>query len=103
SELSIQEMNGSADAGGHVHQIAVAAKQQIKSLDETVWAINPRNDTLADLIGYIGDFTVESLRDMGIECHLDLPVDPADVPIPSEVRHSLFLTVKEAINNVLRH
>jgi signal transduction histidine kinase len=103
SQLSLQEMNGSAEAGGHVHQIAAAAKQQIKSLDETVWAINPRNDTLADLIGYIGDFMVESLRDTGIECHLDLPIDPPDVPLPSEVRHSLFLAVKEAINNVLRH
>jgi signal transduction histidine kinase/ligand-binding sensor domain-containing protein len=102
SELSMQELNGSPQTAS-VRQIATTAKQQMKSLDETVWAINPRNDTLADLIDYISSFAVQSLRDAGVKCQVDLPDQPPDVPVPSEVRHSLFLAVKEAINNVLRH
>jgi signal transduction histidine kinase/ligand-binding sensor domain-containing protein len=103
SELSLQDHAAPEKVGGRVKQIASTAKQQIKSLDETVWAINPRNDTVADLIDYIAHFAVESLRDAGVECHLDLPDDPPEWVVPSEVRHSLFLAVKEAINNALRH
>jgi signal transduction histidine kinase/ligand-binding sensor domain-containing protein len=87
----------------HLRQIASTAKQGMRSLDETVWAINPRNDTLADLIDYVGQFVVESLRAAEIRCHLNLPDHPPQRTIPSEARHHLFLAVKEAINNVLRH
>jgi signal transduction histidine kinase len=75
----------------------------MKSLDETVWAVNPRNDTLPHLIDYIGQFAMEFLRTAGIGCTLDLPPHPPDWPVPADVRHHLFLCVKEALNNVVRH
>jgi len=103
SELMTQSQFAPDEVTGHVRQVASTAKQQIKALDETVWAINPRNDTVPDLIDYIAHFAVESLRAVGIECILDLPDDPPDLPVPSENRHHLFLVVKEAINNVMRH
>src|SRR5207249_11558451 len=88
---------------GQLRQIAATAKQGIKSLDETVWAINPRNDTLADMIDYLGEFVVQSVRAAGIRCELSLPDHPPTLAVPSEVRHNLFLAVKEAVNNSLRH
>ncbi len=101
SELSMQANDDLPD--DHVAQIATTAKQQIKSLDETVWAINPNNDTLADLIDYVGQFAVRTLGDANIRCQLDLPDDPPELSMPAEVRHNLFMVVKEALNNVLRH
>ena len=101
SELMAQ--SSPDETNGHLRQIALTAKQQIKSLDETVWAINPRNDTVVGLIDYIGHFAVESLRAANIRCQIDLPEDLPDRVVPAEVRHSLFLIVKEAINNVMRH
>jgi signal transduction histidine kinase/ligand-binding sensor domain-containing protein len=84
-------------------QIATAARQVIKSLDETVWAINPRNDTLPNLIDYLGQFAVEFLRTARIRCRVDLPAHPDDHAVSTEMRHNLFLVVKEALNNVVRH
>jgi signal transduction histidine kinase/ligand-binding sensor domain-containing protein len=103
SELSTRDHVAIDEIGGNIRQIASTAKQGIKSLDETVWAINPRNDTVPDLIDYISHFTKESLRVAGILCHLNLPDDPPELIIVSEVRHGLFLVVKEAVNNILRH
>jgi signal transduction histidine kinase len=75
----------------------------LKSLDEIVWAINPRNDTLPDLISYLGQHAVEFLRAAGIACLVDLPDNPQDIPVASAVRHHVLLVVKEALTNIVRH
>jgi len=43
-------------AGERIEKMASTARQAVKSLDEIVWAVNPRNDTLAHLIDYTGQF-----------------------------------------------
>ncbi|HEV3415195.1 MAG TPA: two-component regulator propeller domain-containing protein [Pirellulales bacterium] len=103
SDLTMLEQLPADELDSQLRQIAATARQGIKSLDETVWAINPRNDTLPDVIDYLGQFAVQSVRSAGIHCRLDLPDHPPALPVPAEVRHSLFLAVKEAVNNVLRH
>jgi signal transduction histidine kinase/ligand-binding sensor domain-containing protein len=87
----------------HAQQSLVMARQAIKSLDETVWAVNPRNDTLAHLMNYIGEYAVEFLQTAGIRCRVDLLTNPPQRLVPSEVRHNLFLAIKEALNNIVRH
>src|SRR4030095_9788844 len=74
-----------------------------KSLDDAVWAINPRNDSLPQLINYLGESAVEFLRTAGIRCHVDLPEHPPDWVMAAETRHHLSLVVKEALNNIARH
>jgi signal transduction histidine kinase len=99
-------MQDERDAGkttANAQQVSSAARQVIKALDETVWAVNPRNDTLAHLIDYIGQFAVEFLRTAGIRCYVDLPARADKRPVSAEIRHNLFLVVKEALNNVVRH
>jgi signal transduction histidine kinase/ligand-binding sensor domain-containing protein len=103
SDLASHEQVSPDEFESQLKQIAGTAKQGIKSLDETVWAINPRNDTLPDVIDYLGQFVMQSVRSAGIRCELDLPDNPPPVPVASEVRHNLFLAVKEAVNNALRH
>jgi signal transduction histidine kinase len=75
----------------------------IQALDETVWAVNPHNDTLPYLIDYIGQSAVEFLRAADIRCRADLPPRPPERVISAEVRHNLFLAMKEALHNVVRH
>lgn len=87
----------------HVRQISSVTLQATDALDEIVWAINPRNDTLPHLIDYLGQFAVEFLRTAGIRCRVDLPDHPAAKPVPAEIRHNLFLVLKESLNNVVRH
>jgi signal transduction histidine kinase/ligand-binding sensor domain-containing protein len=103
SDMTQQDRLAPDELDEQLEQIASTARQGIKSLDETVWAINPRNDTLADLIDYIGHFVMQSLRSAQIKCELDLPEQTPELMLPSEVRHALFLVVKEAVNNILRH
>jgi len=87
----------------HIQQISSTARQATDALDEIVWAINPRNDTLPHLVNYLGQFTVEFLRAAGIAYRIDLPDFPPLKPVSAEVRHNLFLVVKESLNNIVCH
>ncbi len=103
SELAHQDMSTPQKASGHVDKISTTARQVMKSLDEIVWAVNPRNDTLPHLVDYLGQFTLDFLRAPGIRCRLDLPEHPPALNVPADIRHNLFLAVKEALNNIVKH
>jgi signal transduction histidine kinase len=84
-------------------KISSTARQAVKSLDEIVWAVNPRNDSLAQLIDYTGQFAVDYLRAAGVRCLLDVPDQVPPRELPSNVRHDVFLVVKEALQNIVKH
>jgi ligand-binding sensor domain-containing protein/signal transduction histidine kinase len=88
---------------GHVQKSLSAARDAIQSLDETVWAVNPNNDTLPHLVNYIGEYAVGFLDTAGIRCRLDLPEQLPPQAVSTETRHHLFLAIKEGLNNVVRH
>lgn len=87
----------------HLRAISASAMEVTDSLDEIVWAVNPRNDTLPHLIDYIARYAVEFLRTAGVRCLTELPEDPPAGSVPAEIRHNVFLALKEALNNVARH
>lgn len=87
----------------HINEISSAARQATDALDEIVWAINPRNDTLPHLINYLGQFTADYMRTAGIRCRVDLPENPPAKSVSAEVRHNIFLAIKESLNNIVRH
>lgn len=103
SRLATRETSSPEAASGQIREISETAQQLMRSLDETVWAVNPRNDELPHLIDYMAHYAVKFLRVAGIECLLELPDDPPAVPVSAEVRHHVYLAVKEALNNIVRH
>jgi signal transduction histidine kinase len=72
-------------------------------MDEIVWAVTPGNDTLEKFTAFIGQFVQNFLKPTGIACRLALPVELPDLPMEATVRHHLYLLVREALNNVIRH
>jgi signal transduction histidine kinase len=103
SGMAQRENGEPAKTAEHLRQISQSATEVTDSLDEIVWAVNPRNDTLPHLIDYVGKFAIEFLRTAGIESEVDLPERPPERSVPAEVRHNFFLGIKEALNNVVRH
>jgi signal transduction histidine kinase/ligand-binding sensor domain-containing protein len=86
-----------------IGKMSATARQAIKSLDEIVWAVNPRNDTLAHLIDYASQFAFGYLRLAGIRVRLDFPKQILPRELPTDLRHNIFLAVKEALHNIVKH
>lgn len=84
-------------------RISQTAENTIRSLDEIVWAVNPKDDTLESLANYLGRFAHEHLDLAGISCRLDIPTVLEPVEVSAESRHNLLLATREALQNVVRH
>jgi signal transduction histidine kinase len=83
--------------------IALASREVLQSLDEIVWAVNPRNDSLEHVASYIGQYTQDYFHRTGIECELAIPAEFPFCPLSSQTRHHLFLATHEALTNILKH
>ena len=106
SVMADAESSQQDDLEGMRNRLAVirAVAQEItRSMDETVWAINPRNDTLESMLRYLVDYAGEFLLSAGLRLRLDLPQQTPAWFLSSALRHDLFLAFKEALNNIVKH
>jgi signal transduction histidine kinase len=87
----------------HAGKIVTSARAGVQALDEIVWAVNPENDTLDGLVGYLNQYANQFFEGTNVKCRLEMPARLSRLTLPAEVRHDLFLVVKEALNNVLKH
>ncbi len=87
----------------HAVKLMQSADQTVRALEEIVWAVRPRSDSLQSLVDYIAHFANELFEGTATRCRLDLPHDLPARPLPPEVRHNIFLIVKEALTNALKH
>jgi signal transduction histidine kinase len=84
-------------------KIRQTAAQTVRALEEIVWAVRPGSDSLQSLVEYIAHFANELFEGSQTRCRLNLPHDLPDLALPPEMRHNIFLVVKEALTNVLKH
>lgn len=103
SELARREASTPAAVVAHTSKISETTQEVVKTLDEIVWTVNPKNDTLDKLADYLVHYAEEFFESTPVRCRLDVPADLPNHPLTAEVRHNLFLAFKEALNNVLRH
>ncbi len=83
--------------------IPTTARRTIQSLDEIVWAINPRHDSLESLANYLSQFAQQHLTLAHVRCVLDVPTVLPSVPLSAEIRHNLLLMTREALQNAVAH
>ena len=95
--------DGPSAANPQLHQIYETVRQITRSMDEIVWAVNPKNDHLDGLASYLVSYAQSFLSVAGIRCRLDLPDHLPAVALTSQTRHNLYLCLKEALNNVVKH
>lgn len=98
---SAQREDGTTTA--NLDEIYDTASEITRSMDEIVWAVNPKYDDLESFAGYLGNFAQSFLSVAGIRCRLGMPNEMPAISLTSQVRHHLFLCGKEALNNVVKH
>jgi signal transduction histidine kinase/streptogramin lyase len=103
SQSARSQLNEPRDLSELLNQIYGTARESIRAMDEIVWAVNPKHDSLDSLATYLTKFAQEFLAPAGIRCRSKMPMQFNDGPLTSEVRHNLFLALREALHNVVKH
>ena len=103
SELVRADKTRPNEVEAHAAMIGNTARNAVRGLRTIIWAANPRNDTLDGLVQYISQYSDDFFQATSVSCHLNLPQEVPSLPLTAEVRHNLFMVVKEAFNNILKH
>lgn len=93
----------STPVGPQVEAIANTSRDLLQALDEIVWAVNPRNDNLEHLVGYLEQHAREYFQGTSLDCTITVPDTLPKLPLNAELRHNVFLAFEEALSNALRH
>lgn len=103
SLLTQHARHENSSSAGYFDQIHRTASDITRTMDEIVWAVNPKYDDVENLAGYLGNFAQGFLSVAGIRCRLDVPDQFPHIALTSQTRHHLFLCCKETLNNVVKH
>jgi ligand-binding sensor domain-containing protein/two-component sensor histidine kinase len=99
TQLGTQE----ARISKNISLINRVSQEALDSMSDIVWAINPQQDHLSDLVRRMRRVASEMLPARGIEFEFRAPTAGHDLKLGADVRRQVFLMFKEAINNVVRH
>jgi ligand-binding sensor domain-containing protein/signal transduction histidine kinase len=86
-----------------LNEIFAASRGLARALDETVWAISRKNETVEKSLVFIFKSAQDFLRLAGIACRIESPDVLPTTYFSSATRHNLFLATREALNNVVKH
>ncbi len=95
--------DSSAPSSGQFAKVLTLIRNLVVKLDEVVWAVDPTMDNAVSLSNYLGSFAEEFLEAAKVTCRVRISSRVPDLPIPAHIRHQVFLAVKEALNNAVRH
>ncbi len=87
----------------YLQKISSSSNELIQKMNEIVWALNVNNDNLQSLIAYTRQYAVSYLDDLNISCNFETPENIPNIIVNGKNRRSVFLLVKESLNNVVKH
>jgi signal transduction histidine kinase/ligand-binding sensor domain-containing protein len=103
ANLAAEEHQQIPEEDNTLTDIASTAQSLVGTLDEIVWAANPRHDTLRSLVEYLTAFAAKFLARANITLRREVPRDLPEMSLDAERRHSVFLAAREALNNAVKH
>jgi signal transduction histidine kinase len=103
SGLLRADKDNPAQVAAHAGKLSLSADETVRALEEIVWAVRPDSDTLQSLVDYITHFAGELFEGGPTRCRLDLSHHLPALALPPDVRHNIFLIIKEALTNTLKH
>ena len=96
SQVALVEKNDNTQ--GYLQRIGDQSARMMEDMSDMVWSINPRNDSMNQVIIRMQEFASEIFDTKNIEYQFT-ENSIGQVPLNAEQRKNLFLIYKESINN----
>lgn len=96
----LQTMDVSDELENSLKQMGNQSRKIVSSLDDIVWSIDARNDTMGDLTDRMQDYVNNVLPEKEINYHFEGNMQDK---LKVSLKENLYLIFKEAINNIQKH
>jgi signal transduction histidine kinase len=83
--------------------ISATSRELVDSMSDIVWAVNPRQDHLVDLVKRMRRFASDVFSAGSIAFRFEAPSDDRNIRVGTETRREVLLIFKEGVNNIARH
>jgi signal transduction histidine kinase len=103
SELMYTQAGNKQQLDASLRSISETCKNVIDNMRDLVWAMNPENTTLANLVARIREYSGEYLEEFPIDIVYNIPEDIPQTRITKEMSRNIYMIVKEALQNVVKH
>ncbi|MCP9757648.1 hypothetical protein EGI26_20995 [Lacihabitans sp. CCS-44] len=84
-------------------KITANSKESVTLMQDTVWALNPNNDSPERLFKRIEAYAKEILAEKNISYFQEADISFEKIKLDMEDRKNLYLILKEGINNIAKH
>ncbi len=83
--------------------IAETATQLVENMRDLIWVWTPENNTLANLIARLREYSYDYLEDFPIELSIHAPDYIAELKINGAKARHILMIVKEVLQNTVKH
>jgi signal transduction histidine kinase len=101
SEIAKNKMKGNVPV--EIEKISSSANDLLNKMNAIIWSMNSSNDTVDNLISYFRAYATEYFDGTPINCKIYIPVIIHHKEISGDKRRNVFLSLKETLNNALKH
>lgn len=101
--IALAKERNNEDVTRNLNLISRTARQLVDSMSDIVWLVNPKRDSLYDLIIRLEETYLEIFNSKGISFQSKNLVSLQAISLPMEYRQHLYLIFKEGINNSLKY
>ena len=84
-------------------KIGSHSREILSSMDDIIWSINPINDSLFNLIVRLREYAIPVCEVKNIIFNMNIYESIYDMKFEMDERKNIFLIVKEAVNNAVKH
>jgi len=102
SDLAMKD-NSSSHTLETMNEIKDSSILLMERMDDIVWSINPRNDSLENLLMRIRHFATTLFEAKDIDYQIEIQKNIHEVRLPMDYRQHIYLILKEAINNLVKY
>jgi two-component sensor histidine kinase len=103
TELSKKNISEPATAEKFLHRISEETMQTQQALDEIIWNVNTRHDSLQDTFARMRRYTAELFENSDVQCHIHIDEIEENKKLDIEQRRDIYLIYKECLNNIYKH
>jgi signal transduction histidine kinase len=103
SEIILQKSVQNLEVTQNAKAVQETAAKMIGNMRDLIWALNPDNTTLNNLLARIREYATDYLEDYPIKPHYAFPDNIPTDSIPKEMHREIFMVVKESLNNISKH
>lgn len=103
SEVVKKQLAEPEKAKYQLDNISTSSRELVDNLQDIIWTLNPKNDTLDSLVAYTREYATKFLEPFDIELKVVVPDNFIHQKLSEEERRNIYLTIKETLNNIVKH